>query len=111
MIEELVFLLAGEPEPQLGRGYNFRSFQQIIDEEKKNGNIIEIHLVKPTNISDTSQRSLTFDKLGELIFDVIGIPPGDCLTFGYTSRADIKQIKLKPTVTSDIYVTENPLSF
>ena len=97
----------------LGGGQQCRSFQQIIEDEKRNRNIIEIQLVKDTenNNDENSHRALTFDELGELIFDVIGIPPSDCLTFDYTSRADIKQIKLKPTVSADQYVTVTAINF
>ena len=63
------------------------------------------------NNEENSHRALTFDELGELIFDVIGIPPSDCLTFDYTSRADIKQIKLKPTVSAYQYVTVTAIYF
>ena len=56
--------------------------------------IIEIHIVKDTeNFQENPPRQLTFDELGELIFDVIKINPDECLTFDYnTGRFDTKHI-------------------
>ena len=55
-----------------------RTFQQIIEDEKKKRNILEIKLQKLKLITDSEgdenyARSLTYDDLGELIFDVIKI--------------------------------------
>ena len=94
-------------------GANTRTFDQIIEQEKKNRNIIEIHIVKDTeNIQENPPRQLTFDDLGELIFDVIKINPDECLTFDYnTGRFDTKHIQLKPLVHADQYVTTSPIPF
>ena len=57
-----------------------RSFAGIIAEEKQQRNILEIHLVKKTATDNTGiegqsqrARALTFDDLGELIFDIFFI--------------------------------------
>ena len=61
-----------------GSEVRMRSFAEIISEEKQQRNILEIHLVKKTvtdNIEGESQRAraLTFDDLGELIFDSLSL--------------------------------------
>ena len=56
-----------------GSEVKMRNFAEIIAEEKKQRNILEIHLVKKaTTVDDETFRpkSLTFDDLGELLFDV-----------------------------------------
>ena len=65
----------------LGGNANNRTFQQIIEDEKKNRNIVEIQLIK----LEDSQRPLTFDDLGEMIFDVLKIDPKDCISFNYNT--------------------------
>ena len=48
---------------------NMRTFEQIIEDEKANQNILEIHLSK----NPTRPKNLTFDDIGEFIFDVLKI--------------------------------------
>ena len=94
----------------LGGAPNSRTFQQIIEEEKKNRNIIEIQIAKPEPTE--SLRPLTYDELGELIFDIIKIDRSDCITFDYnTGRQDTKHIQLKPSVQIDQFVTPTPFLF
>ena len=92
-----------------------RTFQQIIEDEKKKRNILEIKLQKLKLISDSDDsyaRSLTYDDLGELIFDVLKIDPEDCVAFDYnTGRYDVKQIQLKPDVYADKFATGSPIEF
>ena len=91
-----------------------RSFAQILEDEKKNRNILEIYLKnKPNEDPDSPKpRSLTFDDLGELIFDVLKIDPKDCVSFDYnTGRYDTRQIKFKAGVSIDMYVTKEPITF
>ena len=92
-----------------------RSFAQIIESEKANRNILEIYLEKVNkeeNGSSIKPKSLTFDDLGELIFDILKVDPKDCLTFDYNSgRYDNKQIKLKPGIDTSKYTTDSPISF
>ena len=92
-----------------GATENNRTFSQIIEEEKLNRNILEITLSRQ-NTEEVSQnnyqRRLTFDDIGDLIFDIIKIDPKDCLAFDYnTGRNDLKHIKLKPGVNVDQFVT------
>ena len=97
---------------------NSRNFSQIISEEKANWNIIEIKLTKITTTNPENPGnilkgpSLNFDDLGELIFDILKIDPNHCLTFDYnTGRYDTKQIKLKPNINTETYVTASPITF
>ena len=93
---------------------NNRTFEQIIDEEKKTRNIIEIHLTRNSTEEpqENQPRGLTFDDLGELIFDVIKINPDDCISFDYnTGRFDTKHIQLKPNVQADQFVNTSPINF
>ena len=96
-------------------GANTRTFQQIIEDEKKNRNIIEIQITRPApsgDSQDSAPRPLTYDDLGELIFDIIKIDPKDCITFDYnTGRFDTKQIQLKPAIKVDQFLTTTPLLF
>ena len=94
-----------------GASLNNRTFEQIIEDEKKTRNIIEIHLTR-NPAEETQPRALTFDDLGELIFDVIKINPDDCVTFDYnTGRFDTKHIQLKPSIQADQFVTTSPILF
>ena len=53
-------------------GTPMRPFALILEEEKKNRNILEIHLGRVSSTDDEnstkSKKGLTFDDLGELIF-------------------------------------------
>ena len=97
----------------LGGAPNSRTFEQIIEDEKKNRNIIEIQLQKQAPTEDSlAPRPLTYDDLGELIFDIIKIPHEECITFDFnTGRPDVKQLQLKPSVNADQYVTSIPNQF
>ena len=87
---------------------NMRTFEQIIEDEKANRNILEIHLSK----NPTRPKNLTFDDIGEFIFDVLKIKPEDCLGFDYTTgRYDTRQVKMKPEIDTAPYITPNPISF
>ena len=94
-------------------GTNNRSFEQIIQEELKNRNIIEISLQKLIEENSENQpRSLTFDDIGEIIFDIIKIKPEECISFDYnTGRNDTKHIQLKPSVQAERFVTQNPFKY
>ena len=91
---------AGEP-------VTMRSFEQILAEASSNRNILEIHLKK--NISNDEHRTkpanLTFDQLGELIFDHLQIKREDCLRFNFTTpRYDTREVVLKPSVDISPYI-------
>ena len=95
-----------------GGSLNCRSFDQIIEEEKKTRNIIEIHLSKLPTSDDQIIKNLTFDELGELLFDELKINPSDCVSLDYnTGRYDTKHVQLKPNVTADQFITPIPIRF
>ena len=84
-----------------------RSFEEILAEASANRNILEIHLKK--NISNDEQRTkpanLTFDQLGDLIFDHLQIKKEDCLRFNFsTPRYDTREVVLKPGVDISPYI-------
>jgi hypothetical protein len=85
-----------------------RTFKQIIEEEKSNRNILEIHLTKTA----TKPKNLTFGDIGESTFDIMKIKPDDCLGFDYTTgRYDSRQIKFKPSIDTSPYITSTPILF
>ena len=92
-----------------------RSFAQILEDEKKNRNILEINIQKnkPVDEQESSKiKPLNFDDLGELIFDLLKIDPNDCLGFDYnTGRYDSRHIKFKPGIPLDPYIISDPISF
>ena len=80
-------------------GGQTRSFEQIIQEEKRNRNIIEIQLTKIQRSDENGKilrpKSLTFEELGELIFDVFEIKPEDCIAINLnTGRYNQREVKL-----------------
>ena len=50
---------------------NMRTFSQIIEEEKSNRNILEIHITK----TSSKPKNLTFDDIGDFISEIIKINP------------------------------------
>ena len=58
-----------------GTNYNMRDFSTILEQEKYSRNILEIKIVKITTTDSEGAihkpKHLTFDDLGELIFDVL----------------------------------------
>ena len=99
-----------------GNNYNMRDFSTILEQEKYSRNILEIKIVKITTTDSEGAihkpKHLTFDDLGELIFDVLQIDPEHCLTFDYnTGRYDTREIRLKPKVNVDSYVTKTPITY
>ena len=93
-----------------------RNFSQIVEEEKTNRNILEIKLTKITSTDANGEtfkpKHLSFDDIGEFIFDVLKINPEDCLSYDYnTGRYDSREIKFKPNINLDQYVRQEPLNF
>ena len=85
-----------------------RTFAQIIEQEKANRNILEIHLSKTA----AKPKNLTFDDISELIFDILKIKPEDCLGYDYTTgRYDSRHIKFKPACDTSPYITDTPILF
>ena len=97
-------------------GGSSRSFEQIVEEEKKNRNILEIQITKilseDQNGEQVRPRSLTFEELGEFIFDVLKIDPEECLAVNLnTGRYDQREVKMKPTVNVTKYLRLEPIDF
>ena len=93
-----------------GSEVRMRNFAEIIAEEKKQRNILEIHLVKKAATVENETfrpKSLTFDDLGELLFDVLNVDPSQCIGFNYsTGRYDTREVKFKPGVELTPYIRE-----
>ena len=85
-----------------------RSFAEILATERTNRNILEINLVSLTKTENnvvTRSKALTFDDLGELVFDVLNIDPSLCLGFNFsTGRYVTREIKFKQGVDISPYV-------
>ena len=84
-----------------------RSFAEIIAAEKTQRNILDIHIIRIASTEDihSKPKSLTFDDLGELIFDILSINPDDCIGYNYNSgRYDTKEIKFKPGIDLSPYI-------
>ena len=93
---------AGNPRKQ-------RSFAEIITEQKKNRNILEIILTKIQTIDAAgkthTRKNLSFDEIGSFLFDILKVNPSDCLRFNYTSgRYDTREVMFKPEVNLAPYL-------
>ena len=93
-----------------------RGFEQIISEEKQTRNIIEISLTKIQSTDENGEiarpRSLSFEELGELIFDVLQIKAEECLAINFnTGHYDQREIKMKPEVNVSQYLRYEPFVF
>ena len=85
-----------------------RSFEEIMADASSNRNILEIIIKKSFHESDSTvvkPPNLTFDQLGELLFDVLKIKSNDCLRVNLTtSRYDTREVMLKPGVDLSPYI-------
>ena len=84
-----------------------RSFAEIIAAEKTQRNILDIHIIRIASTEDihSKPKSLTFDNLGELIFDILSINPDNCIGYNYNSEMyDTKEIKFKPGIDLSPYI-------
>ena len=84
-----------------------RSFEEIIADASANRNILEIHLKKNLNEENPSIKpaNLTFDQIGELLFDLLKIKSEDCLRFNFSSyRYDRREVTMKPNVDISPYI-------
>ena len=93
-----------------------RSFAQIIEDEKKDRNILEIQLnrnnVMNTDGSTGKAKNITYEDLGELLFDILKINPEDCISFNFNSgRYDQREIKFKPDINTTPFVRVVPFPF
>ena len=88
-----------------------RSFAEIMSQEKKNRNILEIKTVKNKS-EEAPPPDLKAEDIGELLFDILKVNPADCLAYDYnTGRYDTKQIKLKPGIPVTNILAKSPLDF
>ena len=88
-----------------------RSFAEIMSQEKKNRNILEIKTIKNKS-EEAPPPDLKAEDIGELLFDILKVNPADCLAYDYnTGRYDTKQIKLKPGIPVTNILAKSPLDF
>ena len=95
---------------------NMRSFAQILEQEKKDRNILELKINKiwteeaPPPTSNSNYMSA--EDIGELLFDILKLNPSHCLAYDYnTGRNDTKQVKLKPGIPVVDILAKSPLEF
>ena len=92
-----------------------RSFNQILEEEKKNRNILELKINKIKTdeaLPPTSNPNMSAEDIGELLFDILKLDPSHCLAYDYnTGRNDTKQVKLKPGIPVNEILAKSPLNF
>ena len=84
-----------------------RTFEQIIQDEQNQRNILEIQLIKIKNPdgTDANPKGLNYDDIGELLFDVLKINPEDCISFNFnTGRYDQREVKFKPNLHTLSYM-------
>ena len=63
---------------------NMRSFAEIMEQEKKNRNILEIKTIKIRS-EEASPPDLKAEDIGELLFDILKVNPADCLAYDYNN--------------------------
>ena len=57
-------------------------------------------------------KQLTFEDLGEFLFDILEIKPEECISFNFTSgRYDLREIKFKPGIDTSPYLRLTPIAF
>ena len=65
-----------------------RSFAKIIEDEQRDRNIIELQMnrlsVEDEHGNMNKVKQLTFEDLGEFLFDVLEIKPEDCISFNFS---------------------------
>ena len=107
--------MADAVKTSLGGPKNMRSFNQILEEEKKNRNILELKINKIKTdeaLPPTSNPNMSAEDIGELLFDILKLDPSHCLAYDYnTGRNDTKQVKLKPGIPVNEILAKSPLNF
>ena len=84
-----------------------RSFAEIINSEQVNRNILEIKLkkIQPSEENNAYAKPITFDDLGEIVFDVLKIDPSQCIGYNYsTGHYDTREVKFRPGVDVSPYI-------
>ena len=95
---------------------NMRSFAQILEQEKKDRNILELRInkIRTEEAPPPTFNSITMsaEDIGELLFDILKLNPSHCLAYDYnTGRNDTKQVKLKPGIPVVDILAKSPLEF
>ena len=95
---------------------NMRSFAQILEQEKKDRNILELRMNKIRTDEAVppplNSNNMSAEDVGELLFDILRLNPAHCLAYDYnTGRNDTKQVKLKPGVPVADILAKSPLEF
>ena len=93
-----------------------RSFAQILEQEKKDRNILELKITKIRTEealpSTYNSNNMLAEDIGDLLFDVLKLNPAHCLAYDYnTGRQDTKQVKLKPGIPVTEILAKSPLEF
>ena len=56
--------------------------------------------------------NLTFEDIGELLFDVLEIHPDDSISFNFnTGRYDTREVKFKPDIDTSKFIRIEPICF
>ena len=95
---------------------NMRSFAQILEQEKKDRNILELRINKIRTDEAVppplNSNNMLAEDVGELLFDILKLNPAHCLAYDYnTGRNDTKQVKLKPGIPVADILAKSPLEF
>ena len=94
-----------------------RNFAKIFEDEKCQRNIIELQISKLINHEDenevmTKPKPITYEDLGEFLFDTLKINPEDCIAFNFSSgRYDLREVKFKPGIHTSPYMRVEPVPF
>ena len=93
-----------------------RNFAKIIEDEQRDRNILEMQITKidveNENGVMTKPKPLTYEDLGEFLFDILEVNPADCVKFKFSSgRYDQREVKFKPGFDTSPYLRVTPIEF
>lgn len=92
-----------------------RTFEEIINEEKQDRNILIVKLTKIVKFVDGKEEkpmNLSMEDMGEFFFEVVKLQHEHCAGLSLsTQRYDTKEIKLKSHVDPTIYITKTPYEY
>ena len=98
-----------------GSSNNLRKYAEIIEAQKSDRNVLEVKIKRKNAFNrETNEtgnvKSLTFDDISELVFEVLNVQFEDCIGVDYfTGRYDSREIILKPGVDTSSYITSEPI--
>ena len=92
-----------------GHQKKLRSFAEIMAEQIKNRNILEVVMTKIEKTDAEGRvfkhKNLTFDEIGSFLFDILKISPEHCVRFNFTTgRYDTREVMFKPEVDLTPYL-------